>query len=435
MRGVQSRLFGGVLTALLTLGCIAFVLTASSITMGVTFADAANELSYTLQHEFIVVDGLDTETLGGLDLLKKFFGSLEFSAGTMTIRADLLPDDGKERCEDRGNSSDLTVDKPAVVPARGVQKVYVRYDRKLCVGDNIPIICQPVHLISKEGGKLTTLFPPTLMDANSCTQPGRFRLVVQNHSDKDIQLTRGDVVGTAHAVPGGRSALRTSSYTSNKRAIRLTRVDGAIVETEAALASDHDRPSSSNSSNSSGSTDTEPDHEFTRERIESVLAYEQTFEFLVADDAAARSGRPRPNFGHVYSQAEVECATLALAVQLTEAESSGLQPVLSQPETQRLRTAANILTARARIAGDRLRAEHAAAQVTSSMTRMPPAVVYSMPYRARQKRHEDLISFLPITREQLYQRAISFADDELSKESPSGTDPSPSAESVASASS
>src|SRR5690554_4960532 len=38
MRGVQSRLFGGVLTALLTLGCIAFVLTASSITMGVTFA-------------------------------------------------------------------------------------------------------------------------------------------------------------------------------------------------------------------------------------------------------------------------------------------------------------------------------------------------------------------------------------------------------------
>lgn len=38
LRGVQSRLLGGVLTALLTLCCIAFVLTSPGITMAVTFA-------------------------------------------------------------------------------------------------------------------------------------------------------------------------------------------------------------------------------------------------------------------------------------------------------------------------------------------------------------------------------------------------------------
>ena len=208
-----------------------------SLTAPVTITDDTTGFTYTCWHDLIVMVDLNCDFLAGTDLLSKFFYDLKFGSGNLSLRADLVPDNGKIRPIDASNSSELRVMKAVVLPPRTVRAVMVQYDRKLTVGHNIPILCEPVPLFNKEGENELLTFPPHIQSTEGA-QAGRYRLIVSNPGNKTITLTRNTVIGKSVAVQGGIKALAPSTARSDYRAVRAVATANGGLEIECAQETD-----------------------------------------------------------------------------------------------------------------------------------------------------------------------------------------------------
>ena len=160
-----------------------------------TFTDERTNLSYTILHETLVVDRLDTSLLLGMDCLSRIFAHIQLSDGTLSIRADLQPDGGAPRGPDAGNHTVVTTVRSVCLKSNGVTHIPLTFDRRLYINnESLTMRFEPAELQDDDGEIVRVEFdtPKELKDAHVT---GRLTVSVRNDSDEEWYLRKGTVVG------------------------------------------------------------------------------------------------------------------------------------------------------------------------------------------------------------------------------------------------
>ena len=174
--------------------------TIGTLTIPTTVLDPPTGLTYTKQHDYIVMDALDCPLIIGMDLLARFYYDMTFHGGHLTVRADLIPDQGRVRGEEASNTSPITAIHTTSIPAGVGKSILVKYGAHLQVDPLFPVVCQPIPMIDSGRHSTQLAFVPHIQNKQSLLPSGRYWLYVLNPGLATIEVTSGTQVGRAQAT-------------------------------------------------------------------------------------------------------------------------------------------------------------------------------------------------------------------------------------------
>ena len=143
---------------------------------------------------------MNCDIIVGLDLLKKFYQSIDLLRNVITFRRDLHPDHCTAPALHSGEVF-LSVAKSTTLAGSSRTFIHVQFDKSL-LADNpgCVIVCEPHPVFaSHHRDPVPIQFDATVNDSSSAAN-GRYQLLVSNPSPYPISLARNFVIGFASVV-------------------------------------------------------------------------------------------------------------------------------------------------------------------------------------------------------------------------------------------
>lgn len=157
--------------------------------------------AYTVRHEFVIVDGMETTLILGMDINKKLFYSLTFLEGKLIFNPEGIDHVTVARVQGRQPSAALLVAKTICIPGHSIREVPVTL-LEPSFPLNATLEVEPGSIHSTTGEVMHLHFAPHLRTATAPaqgTQP--YSIVIRNHDTRQLRLEQGCVIGRAHVVP------------------------------------------------------------------------------------------------------------------------------------------------------------------------------------------------------------------------------------------
>ena len=188
----------------------------------ITFIDVVFKKQYTQVHSFIVVKGLNTEVLAGLDLCRRFFASMDFIGGRPTFHADLPCDQSESQPTSVEQSSPIRVVNDTIVPPAQMVYILVHCSSNFEQHLGSTIMCEPVPLFNRKGLAYQLEFPTPLPNRiDSINYTGEFNLFIYNPTSTTMHLKRGVIIGKAAVLP---ERICNPSTPTIRRCVQMVRV-------------------------------------------------------------------------------------------------------------------------------------------------------------------------------------------------------------------
>lgn len=185
--------------------------TRGQIVVPFTAHDEFNGKKSTIDHLFLVVDGLDTVAILGMDINQKLFhgttfegGSVEFKKAGVETRVRVA--NGFAPCVP------LLVRRSTCVLGRTMRAVHVTLAKGSTFPANSTVIVEPGTIRGRNGELMHLDFVPHLTLSVDPLAPISYRIVLRNHDARQLRLEQGCIIGHAHqtderfalATDGGR---------------------------------------------------------------------------------------------------------------------------------------------------------------------------------------------------------------------------------------
>ena len=206
-----------------------------TIRVPVTIYDPARRLAFTRVCDFVVINTLNVEVLAGMDLMSRFFKTIDVQNGRCGFRQDLRADPTHSLGPAPSTQSPLRLSKGVILPPYSCRDVRVYYRADFHAVEGVPVLVEPIELHNKAGELMLLDFPAHLRGgAEQMDAQGEYSMLVRNTSTRTLNLPADLQLGYATLTSEVAGRLRltgalaaVASPALRVNAVRTSRVSAA----------------------------------------------------------------------------------------------------------------------------------------------------------------------------------------------------------------
>lgn len=174
--------------------------TRGQVTVEFTAHDEFTGRSSTVVHDFIVVDGMDTVAIIGMDISQRLFHSMTFEEGRLHFK----PASAMVRVvQEAAPSVPLLVRTTCMVEGRTCRLIPVVFASGSSLPENATVMVEPGTIRGRNGELMHLDFVPHIRMATDPEHPQPYMIALRNEDIRRLRIEAGCVIGRAHLVVDG----------------------------------------------------------------------------------------------------------------------------------------------------------------------------------------------------------------------------------------